>query len=102
MVLHLDSRLRGALVEDVPEVDRWRVEGDSRHREAAEDVELNWEDLVGTSYSYWDSHGEFFKLVLRRILVILAHKVSITSCKNRSVWPKLKPDLKRTHALDVA
>lgn len=102
MIFHLNSSSRSTLVENISEInDRW-VESDGVDREAAKDVELNWEHLVCSSDSDRDSHCEVFKLVLWRAFVIVADKISVACVQNRPIWPEFKPDFKLTQPLNVS
>ena len=102
MILHLDRCPGCALVEDGAKVDLRRAESHCVDREAAQDAELDGQNLVCAGDLDWDPHRELFELVLWCLFIVLLDKVFVAGGENRSIRSELEPYLELASALDVA
>lgn len=88
MIFHDHRSLSCLLVKYSPEINLGRCESDSANSKATQDIELDWQDLVGPSDFNRDSHCELFELVSWRVFILL-YQVLFTSAQNASVRPEL-------------
>lgn len=100
MVLEANGDARSALVEHRAKVYHWWCESNSIDCEHSEQTESDWQDLVSSSDLDWNSHCEFLVFIFRWRLIVLLDKEASACLQNATVWLQLRPDLKRTIALN--
>ena len=82
MVLHHDSSLGSTLIEHISKVyQRW-TKSDGIYREAAKDVEFDWENLVCSNDLNRNPHSKLLEFVLWRQGLILSNQVLLTGLEN--------------------